>query len=303
MSLAYTEISRNKTRSWILLFLFMGLVIGVGFFMGEMAAAGAGIDGVVIGIVVALIWVLITLFEGHRITLAASGAKLIEKSDNRELYNLVENLSIAAGLPTPLVYLIDSPAMNAFATGRDPRHAAVAVTTGLLTRLDKKELEGVLAHELSHIGNYDTRLMMIVTALAGTIMIMSDVFFRWTFYGRHGGGGGGRRDGRVQLALIVVGVLLIIFSPLLATLIKLAISRKREYLADASGALLTRYPEGLASALEKISQDDIPAHFATKGTAHLYISNPLTKGTWSNLFSTHPPIDERITKLRTMNLG
>lgn len=301
MSLAYTEISRNKTRSWILLFLFMILVVAVSFFIGELAVAGAGVEGVIIGVVVSVIWVLITIFEGGRITLAASGAKLIEKKNNWELYNLVENLSIAAGLPTPLVYLIDSPAINAFATGRDPKHSAVAVTTGLLTRLDKKELEGVLAHELSHIGNLDTRLMMIVTALAGTIMIMADVFFRWTFYGRHGGGG--RRDGRVQLALMAVGFLLIIFSPLFATLIKLAISRKREYLADASGALLTRYPEGLAMALEKISKDDIPAHFATKGTAHLYISNPLKKGAWSNLFSTHPPIQDRITKLRTMNLG
>ncbi len=302
MSLAYTEIARNKRRSWVLLLIFMGLVMALGFFMGEIAESGGGVPGLIIGATVAVIWVLITIFQGNRITLAASGAKAIEKRDNRELYNLVENLSIAAGLPTPKIYIIESAAMNAFATGRDPNHSAVAVTTGLMKKLEKKELEGVIAHELSHIGNFDTRLMMIVTALAGTVMIMADVFFRWTFYGRRGGGGG-RRDGRLQLALILVGICLIIFSPLLATLIKLAISRKREYLADASGALLTRYPEGLASALEKISSDHTPAHFATKGTAHLYISNPLKAGTWSKWFSTHPPPDDRVRKLREMNLG
>ncbi|MBT5015987.1 M48 family metallopeptidase [Candidatus Peregrinibacteria bacterium] len=300
MSLAYTEIARNKRRSWLLLFLFIGLLMALGFFMGEFATAGAGVEGLIISAVVASIWVLITVYQGGRITLSASGAKPIEKRDNRELYNLVENLSIAAGLPTPKIYVIQSAALNAFATGRDPNHSAVAVTTGLMEKLDKRELEGVIAHELSHIGNFDTRLMMIVTALAGTVMIMADVFLRWTFYRR---GGGGRRDGRLQLALMVVGVLLIIFSPIFATLIKLAISRKREYLADASGALLTRYPEGLASALEKISSDHTPAHFATKGTAHLYISNPLKAGTWSKWFSTHPPAQNRIAKLREMNLG
>ncbi len=203
MSLAYTEIARNKRRSWLLLFLFIGLLMALGFFMGEFATAGAGVEGLIISAVVASIWVLITVYQGGRITLSASGAKPIEKRDNRELYNLVENLSIAAGLPTPKIYVIQSAALNAFATGRDPNHSAVAVTTGLMEKLDKRELEGVIAHELSHIGNFDTRLMMIVTALAGTVMIMADVFLRWTFYRR---GGGGRRDGRLQLALMVVGV-------------------------------------------------------------------------------------------------
>ncbi len=299
MALTYTEIAKNKRRSWLLMFVFVGLLIVVGYVMGEVMEPGAGVVGLILTAVFAVIWALVTYYQGAKITLRASQAKPIEKRDNRELYNLVENLSIAAGLPTPKIYVIKSAAMNAFATGRDPNHAAVAVTTGLIDKLNKNELEGVIAHELSHIGNFDIRLMMIVTALAGVIMIMSDVFLRWTFYSR----GGGRRDGRVQLALLLVGVLLIVFAPLFATLIRLAISRKREYLADASGALLTRYPEGLASALKKISQDHTPAHFATKGTAHLYISNPLKAGTWSKWFSTHPPIKERIAQLHAMNLG
>jgi heat shock protein HtpX len=297
MSLAYTEIARNKRRSYFLLFLFMCLISLMGFFLAVLLE-GNGIIGLIMASVVSLIIILVTYFQGGRIALASSGAKPIEKRDNWELYNIVENLSIAAGLPTPKIHLINSSAMNAFATGRDPEHASVAVTTGLLEKLDKKELEGVIAHELSHIGNYDIRLMMIVMVLAGTVMTIS----RWMIYMRHGGGGG-RRDGRVQLVLFIVAILFIGLSPVFATLIKMAISRKREYLADASGALLTRYPEGLASALEKISADHTPAQFASSGTAHLYISNPLRKSTWSKWFSTHPPTDDRIAKLREMNLG
>lgn len=300
MALAYTEISKNKFRSVFLLLLFIGFVMAVGFFLAELNEPGAGMIGLIIAAGISLVWTLITYFAGDKITLAANGAKPIQKSDNPDLYRLVENLAITAGLPTPKIYIIDSPALNAFATGRDPQHAVVAVTTGILQRLEKNELEGVLAHELSHVGNYDIRLMMIVTTLAGVIMIMTDVFWRARFFG----GGGSRRNGggKAQLVLMVVGLVLIIFAPLFATLIKLAISRRREYLADASGALLTRYPEGLARALEKISTDTIPLATASKGTAHLYIANPFKSGSWSTLFSTHPPVEERIKALRGMNV-
>lgn len=299
MALAYTEISKNKTRTVVLLMGFIAFVMGVGFVLAEMQQPGAGVGGLIIAATISLIWTLVTYFVGDKITLAANHAKEIQKKDHPELYRTVENLAITAGLPMPKVYLIDSPALNAFATGRDPNHAVVAVTTGILARLDKKEMEGVLAHELSHVGNYDIRLLMVVTALAGVIMIMTDFFWRWNFF--HGGSSD-RRDGRLQLVLLVVGLVLIIFAPLFASLIKLAISRKREYLADASGALLTRYPEGLASALEKISSDSTPLQTASKGTAHLYISNPFKSGSWSNLFSTHPPIEERIKRLRGMDI-
>ncbi|MDP2624940.1 MAG: M48 family metallopeptidase [Candidatus Peregrinibacteria bacterium] len=299
MALAYTEISKNKFRSWVLVFLFVLFVMGIGFAIGEYTNPGSGMGGLVVAAVISVIWTLVTYYAGDKITISASGAKPIEKRDNPQLYNLVENLAITAGLPTPKIYIMQDSALNAFATGRDPQHAIVAVTTGLLERLEKRELEGVLAHELSHVGNYDIRLLMIVTTLVGVIMIISDIFWRWSFWG---GRGGGRRDGRAQLAMMAIGFLLIIFAPLFATLIKLAISRKRESLADASGALLTRYPEGLASALEKISGDSHQLRGATKGTAHLYISNPFKKGSWSKFFSTHPPIEERIKALRSMDV-
>jgi heat shock protein HtpX len=231
--------------------------------------------------------------------LAANGAKPIQKQDNPMVYNLVENLCISAGLPVPKIYLIQSEAMNAFATGRKPETASIAITTGLLSRLEKKEIEGVVAHELSHVGNYDIRLMTLVAALAGVIMILTDIFWHWSF---RSSGGGNRKNGQLQLVMMVVGILLIIFAPLISMLMQLAISRKREFLADASGALLTRYPEGLASALEKISQDSTPLPTASHGTAHLYISSPFKKKTWSNMFSTHPPIEARVKALREMNL-
>jgi heat shock protein HtpX len=297
MALAYTEVSKNKMRSILLLLIFFVFVMGAGFIIGELNAPGAGMGGLIVAAVISFGWTLISYFAGDKITLSASKAKPIEKKDQPELYRTVENLAITAGLPMPKLYLIDSPAMNAFATGRDPEHAIVAVTTGILKRLEKRELEGVLAHELSHVGNYDIRLLMLVTALAGVIMIMTDMMWRIRLFG----GGGGRRDGRAQLVMAVVGLVLIIFAPLFASMIKMAISRKREYLADASGALLTRYPEGLASALEKISGDHSQLKQATKGTAHLYISNPFKSGAWHNLFSTHPPIEERIKALRGMD--
>ncbi|MFN3301670.1 MAG: M48 family metallopeptidase [Patescibacteria group bacterium] len=240
-----------------------------------------------------------------KIVLGLSRAKEIKKSDNPELYRLVENLCITAGLPLPKIYIIDEPAPNAFATGRDKNHAVIAVTRGLLEKLEKVELEGVLAHELSHIGNRDMLLQTIVVILAGIVAYLSNIFLRigwWRGFGRRDS----RQSGYTGLILMIFTLIALILAPIAATLIRLAISRKREFLADACGAMLTRYPEGLARALEKISADSNPLRVASPATAHLYIVNPF-KGKqaidWlTKLFSTHPPIEERIRALRSMNL-
>jgi heat shock protein HtpX len=231
-------------------------------------------------------------------------AKEIKKDDSPELYRLVENLCITAGLPTPKIYILDEAAPNAFATGRDAKHAVVAVTRGLLEKLEKTELEGVLAHELSHIGNRDLLLQTLVVILAGIVALLSDMFLRMTFWS------GRRRDdreeGQLGAILMVFALIAAILAPLAATLIRLAISRKREFLADASGAMLTRYPEGLARALEKISADRTPLQVANNATSHLYIANPFKgkdNANWlAKLFMTHPPIEDRIRALRQMNL-
>lgn len=230
-----------------------------------------------------------------------AGAKIATKAEFRDLYTDVENLSIASGLPMPKVYVVDDPAPNAFATGRDPKHAAVCATTGILSKLNKSELEGVLAHELSHVKDYDTRLMGVVAILVGSISILANVFFRSMWFRSDD------RDRNDSGIFMLIGIILAILSPIIAMLIQLAISRKREFLADANGALLTRYPEGLASALEKISKDQNILKTASTATAHFYIENPFktdTKkksGQWLvNLFSTHPPIAERIKILRSM---
>lgn len=294
MALAYTEISKNKFRSWLLVLIFLGFVAGVGFVLAEIESPGMGMNGIILASALALGWSWISYFYGDKMALASNHAKPIEKRENPELYRMVENLSIAAGLPTPKIYIIQSPAVNAFATGRDPNHASVAVTTGILERLEKKELEGVLAHELSHIGNYDIRLLMLVTALFGVVMMIHRMWW-------YGGRSSGRSNNKANGILLLLGVLFLIFGPLFASLIKLAISRRRESLADASGALLTRYPEGLARALEKIAAD--PNELAaSEGTAHLFFANPFKKGTVANLFSTHPPIEERIKALRGMDV-
>lgn len=230
-----------------------------------------------------------------KIALSASGAKKITREQNRELWNIVENLSITAGLPMPGLYVINDSSPNAFATGRNKEHAAVAVTTGLLDILDKAELEGVIAHELAHIGNKDILLQTIVVVLVGFIALLSDIFLRSMFWGS------GDRDNKVGIWLILIGIALAILSPIVATVIQLAISRKREFLADSTGALLTRYPEGLASALEKISGNTEPLKKANNATAHLFISNPFgSKGKRGlhKLFMTHPPAAERIKALR-----
>jgi len=274
--------------------LFMSTIIGLGWFFG--AYMGYGYEIFIIAIFFSIGSTFISYYTGDKVALKSAGAKAITKQDNPYVYRMVENLCITAGLPTPKVHIIDSPALNAFATGRDPEHASIALTTGIINALENEELEGVIAHELSHIQNYDIRVMTIVVVLVGTIAIMSDILLRIRFFG------GGRRnsDNKTHPAILIIGLVLLLISPIVAEIIKLAISRKREYLADASGSLLTRYPEGLARALEKISQSSTPMKTASTATAHLFISNPFKKGLTKSLFSTHPPIEDRIKKLRGM---
>lgn len=301
----YSQIISNKRKTWLFIFLFilfitlMGAVFGLSMNEGLVGPMG------IFGMIAILAGVFGYFFSGNMV-MAISSAREIKKQDSPELFRVVENMSIAAGLPQPKVYIIDDSAPNAFAAGRDPKHAMVAITTGLLDKLDRAELEGVIAHEISHIGNYDIRLMSIVAILAGTVALLSDIFLRWTWFG------GGRRrssdkgSGQLQLILLVVAIVLAILAPFIAAIIKTAISRKREFLADASSAMLTRYPEGLARALEKISKDTEPLEAANKATAHMYIVNPLAeykgtpRGWFSGLFMTHPPTEERIAALRAM---
>lgn len=275
--------------------LFLIFIIGLGWFFSYLY------DNYAI-LVAAVVWsttqTLISYYYSDKITLAISRAKEAPRAEPYLLlHRTVENLAIAAGLPKPKVYAIEDTALNAFATGRDPKHAAVTITTGLLEKLENEELEGVIAHEMSHIGNYDIRLMTIAVVLVGIVALVSDLFLRWQWLG------GSRRDNKEgQGYLMIIALLMAILAPIAATLIQLAISRKREFLADASGALLTRYPEGLASALEKIASDREILEAANRATAHLYIVNPF-KGKMSavtRLFMTHPPIGERIKALRSM---
>lgn len=298
MATTYTEIASNKRNTWLIMSIFLVFIVAIGWAFSQVYGSGI----FYIAIAFALIMNIFSYWYSDKVTLAVSGAKEIQEKDDPELYHTVENLAITAGLPTPKVYMMQDPSPNAFATGRDPKHAVVCVTSGLRSKMTQPELEGVIAHEMSHVGNYDTRLMTIVVTLVGSIVLISHFFLRVSFFG------GGRRDnngGNNQLFLII-GIVLAILSPIAATLIQLAISRQREYLADASGALLTRYPEGLASALKKIEADDEPLAAANGATAHLYISDPLKahsgtkQGLFSGLFDTHPPIQERIKRLNEM---
>ena len=304
----YNQIDSNKRKTWVIMFLFIAVVVLVSFIFGQYFSYDSGLSAELSLILsaYALIFSGITSFGSYyfsdKIVLAISGAKPVAENDNPQLYRLVENLCIGAGLPKPKIYLINDSAPNAFATGRDPKHAVICVTTGLLEKLNRLELEGVIAHELSHIGNYDTRLLSIVSILVGSITLLADWFLRSMFWGGHR-----RRDrdsGNSNGFILIIALIFAIISPIIATLIHLAISRNREYLADASGSLLTRYPNGLASALEKIAKDKEPLEAANKGTAHLYIINPLkndeTTGFLAGLFNTHPPVGERIKRLRAM---
>jgi heat shock protein HtpX len=291
----YTQIASNKRRSVLLLFGFVALVAGLDYVFARAFNQPTLFVPIMIG---AVLYALVTYFFSAQIALGMSGAREVAKKDAPDLYRVVENLAITAGLPTPRVYIIDDPAPNAFATGRDPQHAVVAVTAGALRLFSKTELEGVLAHELSHVGNYDIRFMAVVTALVSVVSIIADLMLRLSFWG--GGGGDDEEGGGNNQLFFVLGIIGAILAPLVAAVIQFAVSRQREYLADSSGALLTRYPEGLASALEKIAAVNRPLQHANSATAPLYISNPLKGRSLAGLFDTHPPLEERIRRLRQM---
>lgn len=279
------------------LFLVLGGVFGLVF--------GDIIFGLIISIVIASIYFLIAWHSAESMVLGSAHAKLVTKQSHPVLYNVTEGMSVAAGIPMPKIYVIEDSALNAFATGRDPSRGVICVTTGLLAKLDRRELEGVVAHEMSHIKNYDIRVMLFAAVLVGATTLLADFILRSFLYG---GKSGDRDDGKVALILIAIGLILAILSPLIAQLVQLAVSRRREYLADADAAVLTRYPKGLANALRKIKADPDPlVDHANKATAHLFISMPFRKSKssgkfslWNRLWSTHPPIDQRIKILESM---
>jgi heat shock protein HtpX len=295
----YNQIDSNKRKTVLLIVLFVAIIMVIGWVFSELTQFGY--SGLVIAAVISVVMSLSGYFYGDKIALATSGAKgPLEQTDNQYVYRLVENLSITAGLPMPKVYIIPDASINAFATGRNPEHSSIALTTGAIEKLTKVELEGVIAHELAHVKNYDILLMTVVIVLVGLIALLSDWFIRIQFWG--GERKSDSKSGQLQIILLVAGVVLLILSPIIGKLIQLSISRKREFLADASGALLTRYPEGLASALEKISLEGRAVKNANNATAHLYFANPFgsTKHLMSKLFATHPPVEERIKALREM---
>lgn len=295
----YNSIGANKRNTWFLMLGFILFFFLVSYILGR--ALGYGLSFAGVFLVISGLISFSSYFYSDKIVIASTGAKEVDKKSYHDLYSAVEDMAIASGNPMPKVYVVEDPSPNAFATGRSPKHAAVVATTGLLDILKKSELEGVIAHEMSHVENYDTRLMGVVAILVGSIVILSDVFMRslW-FRGRDDENNNGNG------ILMIVAVIAAILAPIAATLIQLAVSRRREYLADANGALLTRYPEGLASALEKIATSPRILQHASNATAHLYIENPFKadtgkKTSWLvNLFSTHPPIEERIKILRSM---
>jgi heat shock protein HtpX len=296
MATLYTQKDKNVRLTWVYITGFLVFVIGVGFVFSQAMHSSAILYGCVLFSVLMSIG---SYWWSDKIVLSMSGARPVAFEDNKELYRIVENLAITAGLPMPKIYTIDDTAMNAFATGRDPEHGVICFTTGILSRLDKAEIEGVAAHELSHIGNRDTLISTVVVILVGFVALLADWFRHWAFFG---GNRDRENDGRLQIIFLVVAIVLSILAPIAATLMQLAISRKREFLADASGALLTRYPDGLASALQKLSGDTESLEAANRATASLYIANPFKGNKVAKLFMTHPPMEERIAALRGMDI-
>jgi heat shock protein HtpX len=290
----YQQITSNKRRTVILMLSFIVIIWALGYLVSR----ATGSPGMLFFVgVFSLVYSIFSYFAGAKMALAINGAKEIAKSDNPRLWRIVENLAITEGLPMPKVYIMDDPAPNAFATGRKPDKSAVAVTTGLLNIMDDSELEGVIAHELGHIKNYDIRVNTIAFALVGIISMIADFFLRFAFWG---GMGRDREGGNSQLNAIAL--LAAFLAPVAATMLQLAISRRREYLADATGAMTTRYPQGLASALGKIGQFGSATARQNTSTAHMFFANPLKSGSFLNLLSTHPPLEQRIEVLRKMEL-
>jgi heat shock protein HtpX len=294
----YEQIASNKRKSFFLILFFLGLIFALAWLFGELTNLGP--HGLTLAVVIAVVMTFGSYYSSDKIVLAISRARPVEKKDYPHLYNVVEGLAIAAGLPKPRCYIIDDTAPNAFASGRNPKNSVIVVTSGLLEKLNRAELEGVIAHEMAHIKNYDILVQTLAVVMVGIVALLSDWILRTFLWG------GRRRSskdgGNVGAIIVVVGLILAIFSPFIAQLIRLAVSRKREFLADANGAFLTRYPPGLASALKKLDADREPLEAANKATAHLYIVNPLKdiKGTVNKLFSTHPPIQERVAALEKM---
>ena len=284
----YKAIAANKRNTVLIMALFVGIVTAIGYVLSALYGEVYITLYVLIGVT---IYALVQYFAAAKLAVAMTGAKEIEKRDNPRLYRIVENLSITLGMPTPKVYVIDDPAPNAFATGRDPKHAVVAATTGLLEVMSDRELEAVMAHEMGHVQNYDIRVSMIAFGLVSAIGLLADVALRLLFFGD-------RRDSNMHPAVLIVGIVVIILAPIIAAIVQMAISRQREYLADATGAMTTRDSEGLAMALEKLQKFGGPAKQQHSSTAHLYISNPLRAGFFTKLFSTHPPLQDRINRLR-----
>jgi heat shock protein HtpX len=297
----YAAQAQNRWRTVLLIFFFTLIVVAIAFVFGDIfgGSTSAGVVFIPLAIAFSAGSSLFSYFAGDKLVLAQSRAQEVPDGEEKVLRDVVETLALGLGIPTPKLYVIEDPAPNAFATGRDPKHASVAVTRGLLQTMDRSELEGVIAHELSHVGNRDIRVMLLVTVLVGTVALLSDWMLRSMWWGgrsrdRSNSGGGG--------ILLLVGIVLAILTPIIATLIQLAVSRQREYLADASGVFLTRYPEGLANALRKIAADQHVLSVANKATASLYIANPLKDHPFQfdGLFDTHPPIEERIKRLEAM---
>jgi heat shock protein HtpX len=284
----YSAIAANKRNTVIIMAAFVGLISAVGYAVSLLYGEKSITLWVVIG---SAIYALIQYFAASKLAIMTTGAQEIEKRDNPRLYRTVENLAITIGIPTPKVYIIDDPAPNAFATGRDPKHAVVAATTGLLETMNDRELEAVMAHEMGHVQNYDIRVSMIAFGLVSAIGLLSDIVMRMFFWG------GDDRDRNVSPVVMIVGIIIVILAPIAAALIQLAISRQREYLADATGAMTVRDPEGLIDALEKLKKVGKPMEKQSSSTAHLFFNNPLKPGVIASLFSTHPPLDERIKRL------
>lgn len=287
----YSDIAANKRKTVIIMAIFIAFVTLL-IWIFDQVYGGKSTGVFYGGVIGAAVYTLITYYSGSRLALAVNGAEEIQKKDNPRLWRIVENLSITDGLPMPRVFIMDDPAPNAFATGRDPKHSVVCATTGLLEIMNDTELEGVLAHELGHVKNYDIRVSMVAFALTAVISLLADIMLRLTWFSDE--------DRESNQLFFILGIIAAILAPLVATLIQLAVSRQREYLADATGALTTRYPEGLASALEKIQQTGSVAKHQNSATAHLFFVNPLKGHSLANLFSTHPPIEDRIKRLRSM---
>lgn len=284
----YGAIATNKRNTIIIMTTFVGIIGALGY----VASLYFGNTSITLWVVVvAAIYALIQYFAASKLAIMMTGAHPIKKKENPRLYRIVENLSITIGIPTPKIYVIDDPAPNAFATGRNPKNAVVAATTGLMEIMDDRELEAVMAHEMGHVKNYDIRVSMITFGLVSAIGFLSDIALHMMFFG-------GDRDRNVHPLVIVIGIIVIILAPIMAALIQMAISRQREFLADATGAMTTRDPEGLASALEKLKYEGKPMMRQTSSTAHLFLNNPLKPGSIAKLFSTHPPLDERIARLK-----